>query len=163
MGTLNPYQPPSGSVPSGIADSPEYDTVQPRLLPHSFWFVWSVFVATCAVLVAVVLYLARADRNAVSFLGLPLWGLFLTPFVAVRAKLCERYQHRCMGSSGIVIFLACFSVCFGLFYASIGIAFFVWMFLSAFMTNKQFLNGLKQNAFASCHKNRDYRPSCLDG
>lgn len=145
METLNPYQPPSESVPSSHWDSRTRDDPQPRALPRSFWFVWSAFVVFCAVLVAVVLYLARADRNAVSFIGPPILGLWLSPFVIVRAKLCERYQHRCMGSRGIVIFLACLAVCFGLFYASIGIAFFFWTFLSAFMiNNQQSLNGLQQ-------------------
>lgn len=145
METLNPYQPPRGSVPSSNWDSRERDDPQPRVLPRSFWFIWSGFVAICVVFVAVVFYLARVDRSALSFIGPPLLGLWLSPFVVVRAKLCERYQHRCMGSSSIVIFLACLGVCFGLGYASLGITFALWALLSAFMIgNQQSLTGFQQ-------------------
>ena len=145
MGTLNPYEPPNASVRSISEDSLENNGLQLRLLPRSFWFACGGFVVICAAFLVIVLFLARVDRHAISFIGLPLWGLFLAPFVAVRAKLCERYQHRCMGSSGVVIFLACLGVCFGLAYASMGIAVFPWMFLSAFMTNnQQSSNGLYQ-------------------
>jgi hypothetical protein len=145
MGTLNPYQPPSGSVPSSNADSFQQDGIQPRLLPRSFWTVWAGFSVICVVFVAVVFYLGRVDRSALSFIGPPLLGLWLSPFVVVRAKLCERYQHRCVGSSGIVIFLACLGVCFGLGYASLGITFALWALLSTFMIgNQQSLTGFQQ-------------------
>jgi len=50
-----------------------------------------------------------------------------------------------MGSRGIVIFLACLGVCFGLGYASLGITFALWALFSTFMIgNQQSLTGFQQ-------------------
>lgn len=135
MGILNPYQPPSVSVPSIESDSLEGDGLETRLLPRSFWFVWAGFVSICAVFLTLILFQVAVDRDAESWIGLPLSGLFLAPFVVVRAKWCERYQHRCVGSNGLVIFLACLGVCFGLGYASILIAFVFWTLLFLMIGN----------------------------
>jgi hypothetical protein len=79
---------------------------------------WITVVMLCLVWVLAIRVLGAA---ADVLLGLPFMGLGLTPFIALRAKLCESYQHRCMKSSGAVIYWSCFGVCLGLGYASVGV------------------------------------------
>ncbi len=124
----NPYQPPQSD--SALLRPIESTEAEVRTLPRSFWYMWMGWMILWLLTLVVIFFASGFDRFVINFIGWPLMGLFLAPFVLVRAKLCERYQHRCMASSGVMIFFAGLGVCFGLGYACLGI----WFGLFSVMT-----------------------------
>lgn len=133
MNELNPYQPYGAISPADNLDYPDPNGSPRRLLPRTFWVVWFGFIVVCVVFLTLLMYQTAVHREVVVWLALPLMGLFIAPFILLRAKLCERYQHRCVGSSGVTIFLACLGVCFGLAWASLSMMLLLWMFTAAIL------------------------------
>lgn len=138
MNDYNPYRPTSKKFGPDFATSTSNAELQKRVLPRSFWILWGGYTCLSLSALVVILSLLRSSREAVSFLGLPVLGLWLAPFVCARAKLCEKYQHRCVASNGTKIFFACLGVCFGLGYAVLGMSFLLYMFLSAYIDSRSF-------------------------
>jgi hypothetical protein len=124
----NPYQPPQSD--SALLQPDETIGATLRALPRSFWYTWFGWLILWILALVAILFASGFDRFVINFIGWPLMGLFLAPFVLVRAKLCEKYQHRCMASSGVMIFLAGLGVCFGVGYACMGIWFGMYSVVS---------------------------------
>jgi hypothetical protein len=115
----NPYEPPSSSWTGATHASSDLSASSSRRLPLSFWPMWAVMVLLCLVCAVGTRLIPGAAQDVL--LAWSLFGLGLAPFIALRAKLCEGYQHRCLNSSGVKIYWSCFGVCLGLAYASFGV------------------------------------------
>lgn len=125
---LNPYQPPTSD--SALLEPSTATAAESRSLPRDFWFLWMGWIILCLFVLITILFESDLASFARSLLGWPIMGLGIAPFVLIRAKLCERYQHRCIASSGLVVFFACFGVCFGLGYACLGVWFVLFSVMS---------------------------------
>lgn len=146
MDDYNPYRPTSESFDLERVTPATNAELQKMALPRSFWTVWVGYTCICLLALIVILFPLESSRGTLHLLGLPLMGLLglplmglcLVPFVSARAKLCEKYQHRCMASNGIKIFFTCLGVCFGLGYAVLGMSFLLYTFLSVYMESRSF-------------------------
>ena len=126
----NPYEPPRHNPEAKLADV-GLDGVVKRKLPRAFWVTWisvTCFSLIAAIAIPLIGLIDTGSDGNVDMSGLTMvlimisiWGLGFSPFILFRAKQCEKYQHRCLALHGVVIYLACFGVCFGLAYLSIGI------------------------------------------
>ena len=134
----NPYRPTTESFELERVTAATNAELPKIVLPRSFWTVWLVYTCTCLLAMIVILFPLESSRETLHLVGLPLMGLWLAPFVCARAKLCEKYQHRCMASNGIKIFFACLGVCVGLGYAVLGILFLLYAFLIVYLESRSF-------------------------
>lgn len=136
MEAFNPYRPPTPQPEQAPMASVDQVRASRRTLPRSFWQAWWALVSISFVGLLTSLSATLLDARALAFIGWPVIGLFVAPFVLARAKWCERYQHRCLTSGGLTIFFACFGVCFGLGYACLGIAVMVYMSFISLATSQ---------------------------
>lgn len=134
----NPYRPTTESFDLESVTNAPHAELQKIVLPRSFWTVWVGYTCTCLVALIVIVFPLESSRETLHFAGLPLMGLWLAPFVCARAKLCEKYQHRCLASTGMKIFFACLGVCFGLGYAVLGMSFLLYTFVSVYLQSRSF-------------------------
>jgi hypothetical protein len=132
----NPYEPPRHNHEAALVNV-GLDGVLKRKLPRAFWVTW-ISVTGLSLLAAIFIALlglinsrsgsgVRSEPTVVLIM-ISIWPLVLSAFILFRAKQCERYQHRCLASHGVVIYLACFGVCFGLAYLSVAIYMMLLMF-----------------------------------